>query len=75
MWLTNFPKVRIKKYKKWWSPEVQKSFFFIKYWVHIEWYNWLEEQPYYFDSKESALEITIKHFEWDILLETRKYNI
>ena len=57
MWLENFPKVRVQKYQEWYAVEIQKSYFWISYWTHIESVTWIPSQPWYFKTKEDAIEV------------------
>ena len=74
MWLENFPKVRVQKYPEWYAVEIQKSYFWISYWTHIESVTWIPNQPWYFKTKEDAIEVAQLHFKWDLLIWTIDYS-
>lgn len=75
MWLENL-KCRVKKYPKGYSVEVEKSktvwlFFTKRYWVHIESVSGMSDKPWYYQTKEAAIEDAVKHFNWDLLINSR----
>lgn len=74
MWLENL-KVRVKQYPKGWSVEIKKEkryllFFKKKYWIHIESVAGMSDKPWYYKNKETAISEAVKHFEWDLIINT-----
>jgi len=71
MYLENL-KVRVKKYPKGYVVEIQKSkctlFGLKKYWTHLISTSGMSDIPWYYSSKEIAIEEAVKYFEWDILI-------
>lgn len=65
-------KVRVQKYDKGYSVEIQKEktfmlFWKTKYWIHIESVSGMHDKPWYYSTKEIAISEAVKHFEWDLL--------
>ena len=78
MWLENL-KVRVKQYPKGWAVETQKSrrfllFFTVNYWVHIEATSGMADKPWYYKTKEMAISEAVKHFEWDLIINTENLS-
>lgn len=78
MWLHNI-NVRVKKYSKGWAVEIEKTkqkflFLKVKYWTHIEAVSGMSDKPWYFETKEAAIEVVLKHFEWDLLISVNEHN-
>ena len=67
MHLTNFPKVRIQKYRQGYVVQIQKSRFGFKYWTHIESVAGIPSIPWVYSSFEIALSEVAKHFQCDII--------
>lgn len=67
MHLTNFLKIRVKKYPQGYCPEIQKRTWYGKsYWVHMESVSGTPNQPYYYSTMDMAVNETKKHFGWDL---------
>ena len=68
MWLVNLSEIRIHKYPKGWVVETQKKTWYgKKYWLHIISVAGIEDEPYYFQSYQFALDEAIKYFRWDLM--------
>lgn len=69
MYLENL-NIRVKKYPKGYAIEVEKeykSFFRTKkYWVHIISASGMRDVPWYYKSKEIAIEETLKYVKWTL---------
>ena len=72
--ITNIPKFRCRKYPKGWLVEIQitsKRFFLKnKKWVHAISYSGLPDKPYFFKTKEMAIEDFL-----DMIKRDLYYNI
>lgn len=70
MYLENL-NIRVKKYPKGYAVEVEKekkSFFRTKkYWVHIISVSGMSDVPWYYKTKEIAIEETLKYVKWTLL--------
>ena len=77
MWLVNMPKLRVvHQYAKGWVVEIQvNTWYGRKYWIHIESVSGMENEPWYYLTKEQAIEQAVKHFKWDLLIGTRDNSI
>ena len=68
--------VRVKKYPQGYAVEVQKTryrflgMFPLKYWVHIEAVSGMADKPWYYNTKEMAISEAVKHFEWDLIINS-----
>lgn len=71
MWLCNL-NIRVKEYPKGWVIETQKQKWWgKKYWIHIISVSGMEDEPWYYSTKEIAIECAVKYFEWDLLINSR----
>jgi len=75
MWLENL-KVRAKQYPKGWAVEIEttkRTWYGIrkKRWEHLISVSGMDTVPWYYDTKERAIEQAVKLFEWDLLIGTR----
>lgn len=71
MHLVNFPKIRIQEYPRGFVVEIQhKNLFGEKYWKHIISVSGISNQPWYFSSKDIAIEEAKKLFGWDLIIGT-----
>lgn len=64
--------IRVKQYYKGWVVEVQKEkrflfFFKKKYWTHIISVSGIYYFPWYYCSKEMAIEDATKQLKWELL--------
>lgn len=66
-------KVRVKKYPKGYSVEIQKSkwtlFGLKKYWIHLISVSGMRDKAWYYSSEEIAISEAVKFFKWDLLIE------
>ena len=64
--------VRVKKYSKGYSVEIEKENTFLlfwktKYWIHIESVSGMSDKAWFYSTKEIAIEEAAKHFKWDLI--------
>jgi hypothetical protein len=62
MWFTNL-QLRLKEYPQGWVVERRKGI----RWVHLIGVSGMEEKPWYYSTKEIAIEEAKKYIEWDLL--------
>ena len=74
--LVNFPNIRVKKYAKGYSVEIEQTKRFLfwtkKQWIHIEAWSGLHHEPFYFKTKEFAIEEASQHFKWDLIINSNE---
>lgn len=63
--------IRVKKYPKGYVVEIQKEkrfllFFTKKYWIHIISVSGIRDKPWYYKSKETAINEAVRYFERDL---------
>ena len=67
--------IRVKKYPKGYVVEIQKEkrfllFFTKKYWIHIISVSGIINKPWYYKSKETAINEAVRYFEIDLYLNS-----
>lgn len=68
MHLVNFNKVRVKKYPSGYVVEMElKKWYGKTYWRHIISVSGMKDEPWYFKSKESAIESALVKFKFDLI--------
>lgn len=71
MWLKNI-NVRIKQYPKGWAIEIQKTKWYgRRFWIHLISVSGMDEVPWYYDTKEIAIEQAKQYLGWDLLMSLR----
>lgn len=65
-------KIRVKKYSKGYSVEIEKEkpfwlFWKTKYWIHLESVSGMSDKAWCYSTKEIAISEAVKHFEWDLI--------
>lgn len=66
--------LRIRKYRKGWVVEIQKTKGFIfktKYWIHFISVAGIESMPWYFHSEESAMREMLNKIKWDTIRNSK----
>jgi len=72
MHLVNFPKIRIRRKGTRYVVEIQRTFLGVfKYWSHIVSVMGYSGQPWYYHSKEGAINDVANLFMWDLIYYNR----
>ena len=73
MSLINTPPIRVKKYPKGYSVEIQKQTWYgRKYWVHVFCYMGMPNIPFYFATADRAISNFTREARWKIISESLK---
>ena len=73
MHLKNFPKVRVREYLKGYVVEIQlKKWYGKKYWKHIISVSGIDNQPWFYSKKETAINEAKRYFEYDLIVNSNE---